>query len=470
MFTKPEGEEDKHAYHTPIEDKLQDAVTPFQEYINKQIIASFFLFFCTITALVWASMPTLATYYDAFIDAPFGFFLSNFSFSTSLHFLVNDVLLTFFFFFVGLEIKREFLVGELTNYRSAAFVVMAALGGMIVPSTLYFIINYDTPTQLGWGIPMATDTAFALGILNCFKQKIPKGIFTFLAALAIIDDIGAILVIALFYTNNFDANMFLLAMFFCTLLAALNYAGFRRPFAYLAIGALVWASVEASGIHGTVAGILVAFLIPARPRKGPRHFIKKTRALLNLFEKRKDETPLILEDHEQHLVLEKVQEVARQATTPLQRWESKLELPVALLVLPLFALVNAGLAIRLDLIKEIFLQPISIGILIGLFFGKPLGIFLFSRLALWLKLGNMPANTSHQQILSVSLLTGIGFTMSIFVSNLSFGGQEHLIILSKAAVLVSSLVAGLAGIIALTLITRKERNHPGIASQPADGA
>lgn len=455
IFTNPEGEEDKHAYHSPAEKKLQAAITPFQDYINKQIIASAFLFFCTVIALIWASIPSISDQYHTFVNTSIGFHLSDLTFSEPLRLWVNDLLLTLFFFFVGLEIKREFLVGELTNVKKAGFVVFAAIGGMLLPASLYFFINIDTPTQLGWGIPMATDTAFALGILNCIKQRIPKGIFTFLAALAIIDDIGAILVIAIFYTDQFNSTMLLLALSLCTLLLLFNYAGFRKPFPYIMIGILIWVALENAGVHGTVSGILVAFLIPARPKKGPRHFIKRTRDLLNFFEKRKEKNPLVLGDQEQHVALEQVQEVAKQATTPLQRWESKLELPIALVVLPLFALVNAGIPVNFYLIEDLFAHPVSLGIIIGLVLGKPLGILLFSRLALWLRLGEMPKNTSHQKIFGASLLTGIGFTMSIFVSQLSFGNDAHLILLSKAAVLLSSVLAGILGIMYLLILTRK---------------
>ncbi len=455
IFTSPEGEEDQHAYHTQIEQIVRAALTPFQTFINYQATASIFLLLCTITALAWASIPAISGLYQEFIGTSIGFHISHFFFEESLRFWVNDVLLALFFFFVGLEIKREFLVGELSNYKSAIFVLFAALGGMIIPAGLYFLININSTTQFAWGIPMATDTAFALGILSFFRQKIPKGIFTFLAALAIIDDIGAILVIAIFYTAQLNAAMLFLALILCGVLLFLNYAGFRKPFVYITIGVLIWISLEAAGIHGTVAGILVAFLIPARPQKGPKHFIKKTRELVNYFEKRKEDNSLVLEDHKQHVTLEKVQEAAQEATTPLQRWESKLELPIALLVLPLFALVNAGIPINFHLLDEVFMQPVSLGILVGLVIGKPLGVLLFSRAALWCRLGTLPENTNFHHMFGVAMLTGIGFTMSIFISNLSFGEQEHLLLLSKAAILISSLLAGTLGATLLIIVAHK---------------
>ena len=458
LFTPPEGEEDKHAYHTSIEKRVTAALTPFQEYIKRQATASILLLVCTIAALIWASMPIISPFYHTFINASLGFYISHFEFGESLRFWVNDVLLALFFFFVGLEIKREFLVGELTNRRRALFVLFSALGGMIVPALIYYFINFNSPTQFAWGIPMATDTAFALGILSCFKQKIPKGIFTFLAALAIVDDIGAILVIAIFYTAQLNITRLLLAFLLCGMLWFINYAGFRKPFAYIVIGILIWGALESAGIHGTVSGILVAFLIPARPQKGPKHFIQKTRELLNSFEKCKEKNPFILEDPKQHNVLEEVQQVAQEATTPLQRWESQLELPIVLLVLPLFALVNAGIPINIPLLDQVFMQPVSLGILCGLIIGKPLGVLLFSRIALWCRIAILPEETRFSYIIAVALLTGIGFTMSIFISNLSFGDQNYILLLSKAAILISSLVAGLLGTILLIILARRNRS------------
>lgn len=455
LFTSPDGEEEKHAYHTPMEQKINAALTPFQEYINSQVTASIFLFICTITALVWASVPSISSTYEHFVNMSLGFHVASFTVAKPLIFWVNDILLALFFFFVGLEIKREFLVGELTDRKKSTYVLFAATGGMLLPASIYFLINSSTPTDVAWGIPMATDTAFALGILSCFRRKIPKGAFTFLAALAIVDDIGAILVIAIFYTENISVLMLSLAFGFCVILLLINFAGFRKPLPYVFIGILICISLEAAGIHGTVSGILVAFLIPARPKKGPRYFIRKTRELIKYFEVRKEKNPLVLSDQKQHALLEEVQDIAQEATTPLQRWEGKLELPIALLVLPLFALVNAGIPLNFNLMSDIFSQPMPLGILFGLVVGKPLGVILFGQIALWLRLGETPVNTNFLLIGSVALLTGIGFTMSIFIADLSFANQTELLIIAKAAVLFGSLMAGCLGIIALAISSRK---------------
>lgn len=258
---------------------------------------------------------------------------------------------------------------------------------------------------------MATDTAFALGLLTCFRRQLPQSIFAFLAALAIIDDIGAIIVIAVFYTAGFQPWMLVMAVLCLGVLAVFNYAGFRRPFPYLIVGILVWVFVELAGIHGTIAGILVACLVPARPRRGPQQFIHKIRRLVRLFEKKKNAIPTVLEDEEQHAVLQEVEDITVQSTTPLQRWESKLELPVALLVLPLFALLNAGTPVNLHLLDEVFMHRVSLVILLGLVVGKPLGIMLFGQVATWLGFVSPPRDTTVWQRLGVALIAGIGFTI-----------------------------------------------------------
>lgn len=452
LFHPPEGEDKKHAYHSPLEEKIVNVLTPFQEYISNQVTASVLLLISTLLALVFASVPAVSHWYYKFISAPIGLYFSSHVFERSLKFLVNDVLLTLFFFFVGLEIKYEFLVGGLSNRRRAAFVLFAAFGGMLLPALIYFLFNVGTPAQIGWGIPMATDTAFALGILVCFRKKLPKGLFIFLAAIAIVDDIGAIIVVAVFYTPHLDVLMLLFAFICVGVLIVINYAGFRKPYPYLLVGLVMWTFIEAAGIHGTMAGILIAFLIPARPKKGPRQFLKRTKVLLNVFEKQTEKEKRVLEDKKQHAVLEEVQEVAQEATTPLQRWESKLELPVALIVLPLFAFVNIGIPIKWHLLANVFTHPVTLGIFLGLIFGKPLGVLLFSYVALRFRFGLLPENTGFKHLASASMLTGIGFTMSLFIANLSFTSTPDTLIMSKAAILLGSLVAGLAGIACLSFM------------------
>lgn len=444
-----EGQSPEKNYQTRLEEKVQNIITPFQEYINNQATASIFLLLSTLIALAWASMPELSYWYDKFTHLSIGFHIENFHYKQSLHYWVNETLLTLFFFFVGLEIKREFLVGELSNPKNASLVLCSALGGALIPAAIYFAINYNTPAQHGWGIPMATDTAFALGILICFKNRLPQGIFTFLAALAIVDDIAAILIIAIFYTTNINIEYLAYAVVLVAVLAFCNAAGQRKPLPYLVIGILLWITVVQSGIHGTIAGIVVAFLIPARPKKAPGQFIRSAKALLTYFEMRKSENPVVLEDETQHAVLEEIQEITEETTTPLQRWEHKLEKPIAFFILPLFALVNAGVQVNTELLHNVFSYKLSLGIFIGLFVGKPLGVILFSHLALWFKIGKLPQNTSIYHISCAAFLTGIGFTMSLFIANLSFHDAESLM-LAKGAIIASSVLSGIVGAILLS--------------------
>lgn len=444
MFHPGKGEDEQHAYKTPLEYRIKEFLSPFQEYIKSQVAASILLLLCTLIALIWVSVPVLSHTYHRFVHASIGFHVGHLFVAKPLNFWVNDVFLAVFFFFVGLEIKREFLVGELTHKKRAFMVLMGALGGLIVPAIIFCLLNVGTSAAKGWAIPIATDTAFALGILSCFKKRLPSALLTFVAAMAIVDDIASILVIATCYTPHVNIAMLLVALGLSFCLVMLNYSGFRRAWPYLIIGVFVWLSIESSGVHGTVAGILIAFIIPARPEKGPKQFLERTRSLLKTFEKRKDETALILEDQKQHGVLEEVRVIARQATTPLQRWVSKLDLPVALIILPLFALVNAGIPVTLSLMHEVLTNTLSLGIILGLVVGKPLGIMLFSWLTDRMGIGERPSSVTITQQWQASVLAGIGFTMSLFIADLSFVNPETLLLV-KAAVLLASLLAGLIG-------------------------
>lgn len=448
MFHSDHQEEDIHAYKTKLEQKVGEILSPLQEFIRGQSIASFFLIFSTCIALIWASLPKISDSYHAFVNAPLGLFLGPLVIKESLRFWINDILLTLFFFYVGLEIKREFLIGELANKKKALFILFAAIGGMVVPAIIYALFNYGTDSALGWGVPMATDTAFALGIASIFKSRLPKSIFTFLAALAILDDIGAIVIIAIFYTKNLHVEMFFISSVLVLILILINYMGVRKATPYLILGLLIWGSVHAAGIHGTISGIIVALIVPARPEHGPRHFMRRTNDLIKEFESKKERKPLILEDDKQHAVLEEIQEVAQQSTTPLQRWESRLDLPIALFILPLFALVNAGIPLKLNALIDAIQNPVAVGVFLGLFIGKPLGISIFGKLASLFDVGELPNKTRFNHIIGASFLAGIGFTMSLFIANLSFE-NDAILYAAKLAILLASLLSGTLGILYL---------------------
>ena len=438
---------------SPLEKKFTNIITPFQKFMHNQVTASVILIICTVIALI-LSNSSYATWYNGLFETSAGFIFEDWKFQKTIHHWINDGLMAIFFFILGLEIKREILVGDLRTPARAIPVMTAAVGGMIFPALIYIVFNSAGSSADGWGIPMATDTAFAVGILALLHKHVPNSLVSFLAALAIIDDIGAILVIALFYTASIDTSYLLFAFTMPGLLIIFNIFGINRPSAYLLVGAIVWYAMLKSGIHATIAGILVAMTIPARPKKDRQWFISRTRKLLeqiDKMEKRKPSPTPVLAEEEQHAVLENVEESAKKSTTPLQRWESGLEHHVSLFVLPVFALANAGVMISKDSLFNIFIEPVSIGILMGLVFGKSIGITLFGWLALKAGWGDLPGKMTVHHLVGVSLLGGIGFTMSIFITNLSFSHDPETILAAKSSVLMASLISGLSGYLWLRL-------------------
>jgi NhaA family Na+:H+ antiporter len=364
----------------------------------------------------------------------------------SLRHWINDGLMSLFFFVLGLEIKRELLVGELKGARQSLPMIAAALGGMLVPALIFTAFTAGTPLIHGWGIPMATDTAFAVGVLALLRKHVPAGLTVFLTALAIIDDLGAILVIAVFYTETLNVLLLTVAALLLALLIVLNAAGVRRPGVYFLVGGLVWLAVLGSGIHATVAGVLVALAVPARPKCGPRWFVNQTHELADEFAnlEQKSARPLLGEEA-QHAVAERVQDTVEKATTPLQRWERYLETPIALLVLPLFALANAGIPFSLQELSRLWSDPLALGIFLGLVLGKGIGITLLTWLSVRLGLGKLSKGVTMRHIAGVGMLGGMGFTMSIFITNLGFSSAPATLVTAKAAILLASLVAGMAG-------------------------
>lgn len=430
-----------------LEKGLARVATPFEQFIRDQKTASTLLLVCTFIALVIANSP-LADHYESFVETQLGFVLGDNSYSMSLRHWVNDGLMAMFFFILGLEIKREVLVGELREPARALPVIAAATGGMLVPALLYYALNHSGDAIQGWAIPMATDTAFAIGILGILGARVPAGLTTFLLALAIIDDMGAVLVIALFYSDAISVLHLTTALAILVVLLVLNHSGVRHPVLYFLGGGLVWLAMLGSGVHATLAGILVAMTVPARPARPPRALVLRSRQLLDEFEaiEAEGETASpILAEPEQHSVVEKLQETAAQATTPLQLWERALEHPVALFVLPLFALVNAGVAIVPAALPALLGNSLALGIVLGLVIGKTAGISLATLALLALGRRQLPAGMQRCHILGLGLLGGIGFTMSIFITGLGFAGLPQQLVIAKTGILTASLVAGVSG-------------------------
>ena len=428
------------------------ALRPFQEFAHGASAGGIVLIACTAAALIWSNSPWGASYahlWEQYLTIG----ISSYRLSLSLHHWINDGLMAVFFFVVGLEIKREFLVGELARVRQAAFPMAGAVGGMVGPALIYAGLNVGGPGASGWGIPMATDIAFALGVLALLGPTVPLALKVFLAALAIVDDIGAVLVIALFYTADLAWPPLGWAAAVLLVLAFANRAGVRHPAPYVLLGLVLWLAVLQSGVHATVAGVLLAMTIPARTRINPGEFARRARGALTDFERGSSEGGTPLTNAVQQSALDEIEDLCEGAQAPLLRLESRLHGLVAFGILPLFALANAG--VRLDgQVAAVVADPISLGVMLGLVLGKPLGITLVAWAAVRLGLADRPRGVSWSAVHGVSWLAGIGFTMSLFISGLAFTAESSLLA-AKVGILGGSLVAGLIGAVLVRTALRR---------------
>jgi Na+:H+ antiporter, NhaA family len=443
---------------TPEKTLIVMLVRPFQEFAARETSGGILLLACTLVALVWANSPW-AHQYTALWHTPFTVGLGSLQLSHELHFWVNDALMAVFFFVVGLEIKRELLAGELSSARQAALPILAALGGVVVPALLYTFLNANGPGARGWGIPMATDIAFAIGVMALLGNRIPLGLKVFLTALAIVDDIAAVLVIAVFYTADLAWGALGVAAFCLLLALAANRLGVRHPLPYALIGAVLWMTVLQSGIHATIAGVLLAFMIPSRTAINQREFLGHGRALLDHFERAAETEPFdILSDIEQQTAVEALEDACEKVQPPLHRLEYALHPWVTFLIMPLFALANAGVSLSGDLGKVVA-QPITLGVVLGLVFGKPIGVTVASWLAVRLGLASLPANVSWKHIHGAGWLAGIGFTMSLFMTGLAFTNDAHLTA-AKLGILIASVCAGIIGSVILVRMPPNRQAPP----------
>jgi NhaA family Na+:H+ antiporter len=391
---------------------------PFQEFAALEASGGILLFACAVVALLWANSPFRSAYETLWLTK-LSVFVGDAGLSKPLFLWVNDGLMAVFFFVVGLEIKRELLTGELKSPRQAALPLAAALGGMFVPAGIYAALNAGTPGAAGWGIPMATDIAFALGVLSLLGSRAPLALKIFLTALAIIDDLGAVLVIAFFYTAEISAKSLSLAAGLLAVLFLLNSAGFRNGGVYAFVGFWLWLAILKSGVHATIAGVLIALTIPA------------------------DQDP----------------EEEAESSSLLYRLEHALHPWVTFLILPLFALANAGVVLSGEAFSRL-VQPVSLGVFFGLVVGKPVGIFLFTWLAVRAKLTLLPAGVSWGHILGAGMLAGIGFTMSLFINALAFGESEFNA-MAKMSILLASAVSAIVGSLTLLLAAPARESAAG---------
>lgn len=438
-----------HKYRSAIHDVFSDQIVkPFQQFFRKEAGSSILLLAATIIALLWANFPVFESYHHIW-HTEIGLTIGPTTITKSLIHWINDGLMALFFFTVGLEIKRELLVGDLSTPKKALFPVIAALGGMIVPGIIFFLINFNTPFTAGWAIPMATDIAFAIGAMAVFGKRLPVGLRVFLAAFAIADDLGAVLVIALFYTKEIVVVNILICGVLILILGIINFLWIRWPLVYAVIGIMIWMAVLGSGLHPTVAGIIVSMFIPAKGRYDTDLFVKKVKQRLDAFQCAETSCGYSILLNADHLnAVQNLEHDCHNVETPLQRILHVLHPWVAFVILPLFALGNAGLTFHELNFAETLTQPISIGIFLGLFLGKPIGITLFSYLSVKTGISVLPKGITWPHIIGASLFGGIGFTMSLFVSGLSFTAPD-LINYCKFAILIGSLASAAAGSIFL---------------------
>ena len=426
----------------------------FEWFVHSEVTGSVLLLACAVAALIIANSPW-ATAYDNLLNTYIGVSWGDDAFKLSLHHWINDGLMVIFFFVVGLEIKRELVVGELSSMEKATLPVAAALGGMIAPAVLYAAFNTGRDGAAGWGIPMATDIAFALGVLAIFGTRAPLGLKVFLTALAIADDLGAVAVIAIFYTEKIKMIPLAAAIILLAVLFFAIRAGLQRMGVLLILIVGVWLAVFASGVHATVAGIFVAMVIPVCPRLNVKDFIADTEDFLDKVKDGDLSPGAIIHDTYQLNTVEYVHERASETLPPGLVLEHALHPVQVWLILPLFALANTG--VRLDgRTLDALVNPISLGIMAGLIVGKPLGITLLSWLAVKLGKGNLPEGVTWMQVFGAGSLAGIGFTMSLFISDLAWN-NEALIANAKIGVLAASLISGVIGFVILSYALPKKK-------------
>lgn len=420
-------------------------MAPVSRFIHLEYTSGIVLLISVVIAIAWANSP-FHDFYEHLWHINFSVGFDKFLLSHPLHIWINDGLMAIFFFVIGLELKREFMEGELSSLQKASLPMTAALGGMLVPAVIYFVINKGTHAAHGWGIPMATDIAFALALLSMASKHIPVSVKIFLSALAVADDLGAVLVIAFFYTEQINFMPLAIGAGFLILLMLGNRMGIRSALFYLLLGIGAWIGFLLSGVHATIAGVLVAFTIPAVTRIDEQIYSSNLRKLSYDFEADIPQrgsliTPL------QNKTIQKVKTLSMAAETPLQTIEHALHPWVAFGIMPLFALANAGIVITSDFFSSI-INPVSIGVAAGLIVGKFTGILLFCWIMVRYKISSLPEGANWKHIAGVALLAGIGFTMSLFISGLAFG-DPVLINQAKYGILIASIIAGILGTIVL---------------------
>ncbi|GAB1420467.1 Na+/H+ antiporter NhaA [Anaerolineales bacterium] len=459
---------------SPRHQSVERAIDSFRTFINSQVYSSVILLVVALIAMIWANLPIYESYFHLW-ESELVINIAGSEFGMTLHAWVNDALMVLFFLLVGLEVKEQILIGELSTKRKAILPIGAALGGMLAPATIYLLFNGGKPSEMGWGIPTATDIAFALGLLVMLGKRVPVSLRIFLAALAIADDIGAILIIAVFYTDHMEvAGLFIAALALFLLYMTGRLGIFSAPLLWL-LGFVVWFGILISGFHATIAGVLIAFAIPARSLVDPSILRKPVSDADDVLE------DLFHEDHELDLretlrneealaVLLNLEDQLDDVLPPITRVEKALSPWVYFIVLPLFALANTGVHFGDDLVSALT-SPVSLGIIFGLFFGKQIGISAISFIMVKIGIADLPDGVGWRQLHAVSVLGGIGFTVALFVTDLAFHGNHAMADHAKIAIIIASIISGIVGLYLLSRLfpaETEEKANPTAADEQED--
>ena len=427
---------------------IEKLLLPFRMFIRAEVSAGILLVVSAAIALAWANSPGSGLY-TALWETHLSFQLGDFEVSEPLLLWINDGLMAIFFFVVGLEIKRELLAGELASPRLAALPLIAAVGGMLVPALIYSAFNAGTPEAIGWGIPMATDIAFSMGILHLLGDRVPSSLKIFLASLAIADDLGAVIAIALFYTSEISYYSLAAGAVVFAFVGVLNRLGVRNPLVYGIFGVGgVWSAFLFSGVHPTVAGVLMAMLIPANIRLDPGKFVSRSRAMIDRFEQAGPQEHHVLANRTRQDALLDLDVATDESLTPLQRIQTALHPWVSVVILPIFALANAGITFDSN-VTSVIGHRVTIGIVLGLVVGKQVGVTLFTWLAVRVGLAQLPTGVNWKHVYGVSCLAGIGFTMSLFIGGLAFEDPGNTAMM-KIGIFGASVIASVVGLVVLT--------------------
>ena len=423
---------------------------PFQKFIKIESFSGILLLLSTVLALVWANSP-FGDYYRELWQYDIGIITETFEFQKPLILWINDGLMAVFFFLIGLEIKRELMIGELNTPKKIAFPLVGAIGGMLVPVVFFLLLNQNPETAKGWGIPMATDIAFSLAVLNVLGKRVPLSLKIFLTAFAIVDDIGAVLVIALFYSGSINMTLLLIALALLAGLYVFSYKGFYSPFIMFIFGTIIWFLFLQAGLHPTVAGILMAFSVPIRQKIDTSTFLEQLENVYNDIKTSSIlQTPIL--SNEQIENIDDLQDWTAKFQSPLQKLERSLHSWVAYFVIPIFALANAGVLIDSSMDLD---TALVINIIICLILGKGIGVSSLVMLAKKFKIIEVPSDITFKDILGVSFLAGIGFTMAIFIASLAFASTPEYIDSAKVGILIASFISAIIGYIILRFGTTK---------------